>query len=299
MLGKEEFASLEKAGRIAAQALEYGRKLVKKDITLLEVTERIEEKIAYLGGDLAFPVNMSCNSAAAHCAAAPDDTTLLTDQVLKLDVGVSVNGWIGDTAVTVDLSGRHAELVKASREALNKVIKLIKPGITLNEIGKCVEDTITGMGFQPIRNLSGHEVGNYVVHTGLSIPNYPSGEKKEIKDGMIIAIEPFATTGVGLIHEQGNPEIFSIPAYKPVRIGFVRDIVHHLETTYKHMPFSRRSLIPKFSLAQINYTISSLKSAGMVRSYPPLVEQKAGMVSQAEHTMYINENKAVILTKED
>ena len=285
------------AGRITAQALEHGRKLIRKDIPLLEVTEKVEQKIAQLGGKLAFPVNMSCDSIAAHYAAAPNDASIVKNHVLKLDVGVHINGFVADSAITIDLSGENSDLVKASREALNKAIKEIKPGIKLGEIGACVEETITGRGFQPIRNLSGHEVGQYIVHTGISIPNYANGEKTEIEEGMIIAVEPFATTGVGLIKEQGSPEIFSIPVYKPVRIGFVREIVTYLETNYKHMPFSKRSLMPAFSLAQINYALSSLKP--ILREYAPLVEQKGGFVSQAEHTMYITADKAVVLTKED
>ena len=294
MISREDFQDLCKAGRIAAQALEYGKKQVKKNETLLGVTEKVEEKISHLGGQLAFPVNMSCDTIAAHYAAAPNDTTVLHEHVLKLDVGVNINGWIGDNAVTIDLSGQRSELVKASREALNTVIKMLKPGTTLHEIGSTVEEIITDMGFQPIRNLSGHEIGKYIVHTGISIPSYASGEMTDIKEGMIIAVEPFATMGKGVIKEQGTAEIFSIKDYKPVRVGFVRDIVAYCQQHFKFMPFSRRALLPKFSLSQISYAISTLKMNGMLREYPPLVEK--GLVSQAEHSMIIEKDKARVLT---
>jgi len=294
MISDEDLQDLLKAGRIAAQALEYGRKQVKKSATILGGSEKVEEKIFQLGGQLAFPVNMSCDTIAAHYAAAPNDTTVLNEQVLKLDVGVSINGWIGDNAVTIDLSGQHDDLVKASREALNKVIKLLKPGITLHEIGSTVEETITGMGFQPIRNLSGHELGKYIVHTGISIPSYASGEMTPLKEGMIIAVEPFATRGKGVIKEQGTAEIFSVKEYRPLRVGFVRDILNYCQQHYKFMPFSRRALLAKFTLPQVNYALSTLKINGILREYPPLVEK--GLVSQAEHSMIIEKDKARVLT---
>ncbi|MBI4440698.1 type II methionyl aminopeptidase [Candidatus Woesearchaeota archaeon] len=296
---KQDLEDLQKAGHIAAQALQYGTKQVKKEVPLLEVTEKVEQKIDQLGGQLAFPVNMSCDTTAAHYAATPDDKTVLRNQLLKLDVGVNINGFIGDNALTIDLSGEHADLVKASRDALNNVIKLIKPGVTLHEIGATAEETITDMGFQPIRNLSGHEIGKYIVHTGLSIPSYASGEMVPLEEGMMIAIEPFATTGIGLTKEDGQPEIFSITRYKPQRVGFVRDMVSYLEDRFKFMPFSRRALLGKFTLPQVNYTLALLKTQGMLRHYPPLVEKAGGLVSQAEHSMYIEKNKARVLTTTD
>ncbi len=294
MISHEDFQDLCKAGRIAALVLEYGRKQVKKSATLLEVTEKIEQKISQLGGELAFPVNMSSDSIAAHYAAAPNDTTVLNEQVLKLDVGVNINGWIGDNAVTIDLSGQQDDLIKASREALNNVIKMLKSGITLHEIGSTVEETITDLGFQPIRNLSGHEIGKYIVHTGISIPSYASEEMTPMKEGMIIAVEPFATMGKGLIKEHGQAEIFSIKEYKPVRVGFVRDVVNYCQQRYKFMPFSRRALLAKFSLPQLSYALSTLKTNGMLREYPPLVEK--GLVSQAEHSMIVEKDKVRVLT---
>lgn len=298
-LTKEEFKDLQEAGKIASHVLEYGRKLIKKETFLLEVTEKVEDKIKQMGGELAFPVNISCDSIAAHYAASPNDKTEFNEQLVKLDVGVNVNGWLGDNAVSVDLSGNYSELVKASRDALEKVTKILRPGLTLNEIGATIELAITEKGFQPIRNLSGHEIGQYQVHSGLTIPNYASGEMKELQEGMTIAIEPFATTGVGLTMEQKPAEIFSISTYKPIRIGFVRDMVTHLQKNLRYLPFSRRVLMPKFTEAQINYAFSHLKSLGMLHEYPLLVEKKGGIVSQAENTFYLTKDKTILLTSRD
>ena len=174
-MDQEEIEKLKKAGKIAAQVLEYGKGLIKKDASLLEVLDKIEAKIFELGGKLAFPAQISCNHIAAHHCPEEDDKTIFSDQLVCLDVGVHVDGFIGDTAVTVDLSGKHEDLVKASREALENAIKTIKVGVTLGEIGKIIQDTIQRYGFAPIRNLSGHGLGVYEQHTKPSIPKKNSG----------------------------------------------------------------------------------------------------------------------------
>ena len=104
-----------KAGKIAAEALEYGRKLIKPGKSMLELCDDVDKKIKQLGGQPAFPSQVSCDHVAAHFCPAPEDKTVFDKQVVSLDVGVHVNGAIGDNATTVDLSGNHTDLVKASR----------------------------------------------------------------------------------------------------------------------------------------------------------------------------------------
>ena len=165
------------AGKIAAQALKYGGKLIKVGESLLDVTEKVEQKVLDLGAEFAFPPQISLNEIAAHYCADPNDETKFKEgDIAKLDVGVMIDGYIGDNALTVDL-GDNEKLVRASREALNKAIEIIKPGVTLSEIGKTIHDTITGYGFAPVRNLSGHGLDKYVFHDKPSIPNFDNGDR--------------------------------------------------------------------------------------------------------------------------
>ncbi|MBW2963999.1 M24 family metallopeptidase, partial [Candidatus Woesearchaeota archaeon] len=162
-----------KAGMIAAQALEYGRGLVKPGVRILDVANQIEARIVELGGQPAFPVNISFDQTAAHDTPSHDDARVFEEQVVKLDVGVHVNGCVGgDTATTIDLSKKYTDLVKASRDALNAALKVVQVGATLGEIGKEIEDAIQSFGYQPVRNLSGHGIGEWSVHESPSIPNY-------------------------------------------------------------------------------------------------------------------------------
>ena len=92
-----------KAGEIASKAREYGKELIKVGVSHLDVTEKIEAKILELGGGIAFPTQISINNLAAHYTALlGNDFDFKEGDVCKLDLGVHINGAIGDTAVTVD-----------------------------------------------------------------------------------------------------------------------------------------------------------------------------------------------------
>jgi len=293
----EDIAKWRKAGRIAAEIREYGKKQIKKGESLLETTKRIEEKVAASGAQLAFPVQMSCNEIAAHYYPGFDDKQVFAGQLVCLDVGTHIDGCIGDTAVTVDLSGKYSDLIKAAEKALTDSLRIVKPGVKLTEIGKAIQDAITGMGFQPIRNLSGHGLAEYQIHTHPTVPNYNNGDQESLQEGQIIAVEPFATTGSGLIHEKGFPNLFMISQPKNVRLGFVRDIQAKIQT-WNGLPFAKNWLLSKWSEAQVNFALKQFKELGILQEFPPLVERSGGMVSQAEHTLIVGE-KTEILTKAD
>lgn len=282
----------EKAGKIAAEALEYGKGLIKIGVKLLEVSEKVEEKIKKLGGECAFPAQISVNEVAAHyCPFENDETEFKEGDVASLDVGVHVNGSIGDNACSVDLGG-NAELVKASREALNAAIKIFNPGVILSDVGKAIEETIQSFGFNPIRNLSGHGLGEYEIHSAPTVPNFQNMDKTELEDGQVLAIEPFATDGVGYIKEGKDSGIYVLQQLKNTRIASVRKVLNHIMENYKTLPFAGRWL--KFPNA--SFSLRILERDGVLKHYKQLVERGEGLVSQAEHTVVVGD-KPKILTK--
>lgn len=289
----ENIEDWRKAGRIAAEALAYGKSLIVKGASYLDVTEKIEAKIKELGGECAFPAQMSLNDVAAHFTVDPEEDIEFTDQIVSLDVGVHVNGAIGDTACTVDLSGKHADLVKASEEALEAAIKIIKPGIALGEIGKAIHAVIIKYGFSPITNLSGHGLGLYDVHTAPTIPNFDTGDKTKLEKGMVIAIEPFATAGAGIIYESSNANIFMLVDVKPVRNPITRKVLQEI-ANYNNLPFCTRWLAKKFSLPQIKFALRELRNLNILKEFPPLPDKAHGLVSQAEHTILVDEKVEVL-----
>lgn len=283
----------KKAGKIAAEVLSYGKSLVKKGVLLKEVTEKIEAKIRENGAIPAFPVNISLNEIAAHYTPEPNDSSVFRDDLVKIDVGVCYNGAIGDTAATVDLSGKYSKMVKAVEEALENALKIIKPGIQLKEIGGVIEATIKKYGFVPIQNLSGHGLGEYEIHTKFSIPNIDNGDERILEKGDFIAIEPFATTGEGKVVEGSRTEIFSLVAKKPVRNQTARDILKQMEQ-YKTLPVATRYFnFPKFKL---DLALREMERLGIIKLYPILVERAKKPVSQAEHSVYVDD-KPIVLTR--
>lgn len=287
------FEDWKKAGRITAEAREFGRKLIKKDTSILEVAEKIEAEIIKKGARPAFPVNISLNEVAAHGTPEIGDERKFNDELVKLDVGAIYEGAIGDTACTVDLSGKWSELVKASEEALANAIKLCVPGTTLGEIGKTIQETIESHSYKPIRNLSGHGLGINDFHAEPSIPNYDSGDKTKLEEDQIIAIEPFATDGAGMIVEGHNAEIFQLVQSKPLRDTTARQMIKQIQS-YEGLPFTSRWFrFPKF---RVNMALKEMDRNKMIRMFPPLIEKAKGMVSQAEHSLIVKDTP-IVLTK--
>ena len=284
-----------KAGKIAAEVREWSKSLFKPNAKLLDIANAIENKIKEKGALPAFPVNMSLNQAAAHYTPVKDDPIILKDQVIKVDIGVCYEGAIGDTAYTVDLSGKYSKLVEASEKALENAAKILRIGITLGEIGKVIEETIMSYGFEPVRNLSGHGMALYTIHTSPSLPNYNTGEQTKLEKGMIVALEPFATTGVGRIKDSGTVVIYEHIEHKPIRSPIAREVAQEIESL-PDVPFARRWLDEKFGTNKVSLALQLLKANGNIAGHPELVEVEKGIVSQAEHT-YLIEEKVICLTQ--
>ena len=292
----DEIEKYTQAGKIAAEALDYGKKLVKRGSLMVDVLDKIEQNVLDLGAGLAFPAQISCNHIAAHYCPEEDDKTAFSEQLVCLDVGVHVDGFIGDTAATIDLSGKYGNLIKAAEDALSNAIKIIEVGTTLGEIGKTIQETIQKYGFAPVRNLSGHGLGKYEVHTKPSIPNFDNKDKTKIEKGMVFAVEPFASTGAGVVQDSGNATVFELTAKRPVRSPTTRQVLQEIES-YNGLPFTTRWLTRKFG-ARAKLALREMGQLGMLYAHPPLADKDKGIISQAEHTILIdNEGKAIILTK--
>lgn len=282
------------AGKITAEALMFGRRLLKPGAKLIDVADAIDNKIIELGARPAWPTQISLNDVAAHFTAEPDDGIVLKDQVVSLDVGAHIDGIIGDTACTVDLSGRNAKLVEAVKEALKNAIKTVAVGVEIREIGKAIEGSIKKFGFSPVKNLTGHGINKWIIHDEPQVPNYDNGDKTVLKKGQIIAIEPFATTGGGLVDEAERGNIFSLLQARPVRSPFAREIMSFVAENYKNLPFTTRWLTKKFGVGKTNLALKELLQSGSLIAHPPLVEASKGLVSVYEKTLLVDDKVEVL-----
>jgi len=155
-------ALLREAGRIASAARTFGAGLVRAGAPLRDVCAAVEDEIHRRGGGLAFPVQTSRNAVAAHYCPSPDDATVYeAGDLAKLDLGVHLDGWVVDTALTVNVSDRPEgrALVEASRAALDDAIAAAGPGVPIRVLSEAISRAIRSRGFRPVRNLCGHGVG--------------------------------------------------------------------------------------------------------------------------------------------
>jgi len=281
-----------KAGQILAEVLREARPKVEVGASLLEVAEFAENAIKSRGAAPAFPCNISLDRAAAHYTPAPGDKSTFGENMVKLDAGVHVDGYVADAAITVDLSG-HAELTAASQAALEAALELVGPGVSTAAIGAAIERAITGYGFKPVSNLTGHGLSRYDAHAMPTVPNRAVEKGVILKGGDIIAIEPFATSGCGRISEAPINEIYGFTAPRPVRLPQARMLMKEITENYRTLPFARRWL--KWERAE--YALMQLLRSGAVHRYPVLWEVEGALVSQAEHTVVILENGCEVITR--
>ncbi len=285
----------EKAGKLTWKAIEYGKKLIKPGTAYLEIAEKIEEFIRESGGEPAFPPNLSRNNEAAHYSPGIGDKRLVEEKdVVKLDLGVHIDGFIGDAAITIDLSGENGKLVEASEKALENALSIVKAGQDSRKVSEEIAKTIREYGLEPIRNLGGHVISRWLLHTGYSIPNAPAGNFK-LQEGMIIAIEPFATLGSGVVHDGPETTIFAIEGKPKVRSPTARRVYSYALEKFKTLPFNERYLLPVASGFQLKAALRELSLAGAFHPYPILLD--SGLVSQREVTVLVEKDSCKILTK--
>ncbi len=278
------------AGRILSEVRAEAAKMVTVGESLLKVAEFTENLILEKGGEPAFPVNISRNDEAAHSTPSFNDKSVFGNDMVKLDIGVHIDGYIADTAITVDLSG-NPKLVEAANAALEEAIKFIHAGVNTSDIGGVIVDTISSFGFKPIINLTGHGLAQYIQHAPPAIPNKRMPGGVILETGDVIAIEPFATNGAGKIRDAGNAEIYHVVSDRPVRHPSARALMQQIEK-YKTLPFAKRWLGER-----VDFALVQLVKAHIIQPYPILKEVQGGLISQAEHTIIVTEDGCEVITR--
>jgi len=300
-VGGEALRAYLEAGRIAARVREEAAKLVKPGTRLVEICEFVERKTIELGGKPAFPCNISINDVAAHYTPTIDDEGVIPDDaVVKLDLGVHVDGYIADTAVTIDTSGKWETLLEAVREALEKALETVRPGTRFAETGRVIAETITSYGYKPIVNLGGHSLDRYRIHAGESIPNmYDPTVPGKYRAGRAYAIEPFGTNGEGLVYEGDLVTIYALvrPTLRRRLDPFTRTVLEAIKERFYTLPFSERWLSDLTEdVTRLRRALQKLSKMGFLVKYPVLIERKHGIVAQFEHTVILTLDGEAIVT---
>jgi len=293
------YANFEKAGKIAASVIKEAPKLVLPGESYFDIAESLEKMIVDAGGLPGFPAGISVNEIAAHFTPEADNVVLIGEtDVVKIDIGAQIEGCIGDTAVTVDLSGEHGKLCEASSAALDAAIACIRPGMDVGEVGAAIEHEITSRGFRPIENLTGHKIEPYLLHAGVDMPNIRTNGGCAIQEGDIFAIEPFSSTGSGHVADTSQVEIFALQATPKLRMKYSRELLEHIVRNYFSLPFAERWLRGVFnSRLTLSTALRELLNSGALHPYPVLRDTGKGMVSQFEHTVIVEHDSAKPITK--
>lgn len=271
---------------------------------LLEIAEKLELRIIELGARAAFPVNLSINEIAAHSTPAPGDT-LVARGLLKVDVGVHIDGNVADTAISLNLDNNpeYQKLIDASAASLASAISLIKKSMLdkgdcpkIREVGAAISKSMSSFGAQAVQNLSGHAIEQYILHAGITIPNYDNAQEKTLPSGLY-AIEPFATllSGKGTVRDGRPSGIFSLLKESPARDLFAREVLQFIKDNYGTLPFCTRWLHAKFGSRAL-LALARLEQSGIIRQYEQLIESSRSPVAQAEHTLYITEKEVIVTT---
>jgi methionyl aminopeptidase len=296
---KDALKKFERAGRILRETREEMRRFVRENMPIIEVCEKAESLIRKKGAEPAFPCNVSINEIAAHYTSPPNDSSRIPEKsIVKVDIGAHVDGYVADTAVTVSFDPEYESLVKTAETALEKAVENIGPGVSTSKLGTIIEGTIRSYGYKPISNLTGHQVGRYLVHAGTSLPNVAHIFSSKIKLGGVYAIEPFVTlqNAAGKVEDGEEATIFRLFKPRSLRSTHAKQLLKHIEQNFRTLPFAERwlqGIVPKEHHRE---AFRELLSSKAIMGYPVFVEASRKPVAQAEHTVLIVEKGCVVLT---
>jgi methionyl aminopeptidase len=298
-----------KSGKLASKIRTEASKMIKEGTLVIDLVEYVESEILKSGAQIAFPCNVSLNEVAAHYTSpAKDKTVIRAGDMVKLDLGAMVDGYIADTAITIIADGNidenytqdeinlHEEIVEASEAGLEAAIATARAGIEVSKIGAAVHEAISEYHLNPIFNLTGHSLEQNNLHAGISIPNYDNHDNYILEEGQAIAIEPFATNGEGIVNDAPGHYIFSYLANKPFRMKNTQRVLKHIQNNHRYVPFSGRWITDEFGERKGNIALKQLSGAMAIYPYAPLREKKNCFVSQKEHTVIIEKEGCTVTT---
>ena len=325
------------AGHVARRTLEAIKDEIKVGARWHDVIESAERYIHRHGGKPAFPCTISVNDIAAHYTTdhlltppegLDDDMVFNKGDLVKLDIGVHIHGAIADNAMTIEVGngGNHTDQIRAAKDARDASIEQMHPGTPWFKVGAAAEQVAIDAGFEPIRNLCGHQLELYNLHAGTSVPSYACGPdnpgfKGTVPSGGIFAIEPFNTTGksgmVENIAPRHSSNIYRVTGDVAIKKAVAKKklkplgarLAHYIEERYVTLPFAERWAFPLMEkpfpqeneesrIRKWNALIKKLISIRFLETYHALRCADGGMIGQYEHTVWITDGGAEVLTIE-
>ena len=298
----------EKSGKVVSKVRKMAVNHVTADMKILELVNFVESNIVKLGGEIAFPCNISINEITAHYTSPPGDESIIKNgDLVKIDLGAHVDGYIADSAVTVlvgdadsvlteDEKELNLKMIETAQEALESAISTIKDGVELGKIGTAIEETINNKGLNSVSNLGGHSMDQYILHSAYSVPNIKEENRHKIEEGDVLAIEPFATNGVGRVDDLNEAYIFKFLRQRPMRMIQAKRLLETIAKNFRNLQFSQRWLIDQNNEKHLNMAMRQLISSRAIYPYHVLKEKSNARVAQAEHTVIVEPDGCKVIT---
>ena len=288
-----------KAGKIAGEVRENVRQKDWIGSTLAEICDYVESEIIKRGAKCAFPVNTSLNEIAAHYTAEPNDPKTVSDSdLVKIDLGAQINGYIADTAVTVNYDPQYDSLVQAAENALQAAMSMIKVGVKSKDVGRKIQNTIMDMGLKPIANLSGHSLDQYTIHAGKTVPNMWTIGSFSFSENEAFACEPFVTTknALGFVRNGKIKNIFALASRKMTKDDEADKLLEYIWNNFNMLPFALRWIVKEWEEKEARRLLDFLVKKKVVKAYAILVEANGKTVAQAEHTFIPTQTGVTVTT---
>ncbi|KAJ2246251.1 Methionine aminopeptidase 2 [Coemansia sp. RSA 455] len=313
-LNEQQLVDLRRAAEVHREVRQYARSVIRPGMDLTTIAELIEngtrtlvEERGFESG-IGFPTGLSINHCAAHYTPnAGDFVEIKEDDVLKVDFGVHVNGHIIDSAFTMAWNDRYKPLLDAVKDATNTGIREAGIDVRLGDIGAAIQEVMESyeieldgkvLPIRPIRNLCGHNIGQYLIHSGKSVPIVANRDQTRMEEGELFAIETFGTTGSGYVQEEGVCSHYAKTSDGNPRLPSAKKLLHSITKNFGTLPFCRRYL-DRIGEKQYYLGLRHLVDQDIVTAYPPLVDIKGSYTAQAEHTFILRPTVKEVLSRGD
>lgn len=311
------YNELRLAAEAHRQTRQYMQKWIKPGMTMIEICEELETTARRLIGEkgleagLAFPTGCSRNHCAAHYTPnAGDPTVLQYDDVTKIDFGTHIKGRIIDCAFTLSFNSKYDKLLEAVKDATNTGIREAGIDVRLCDIGAAIQEVmesyeveLEGKTYQvkSIRNLNGHSISPYRIHSGKTVPIVKGGETTRMEENEFYAIETFGSTGRGMVHDDMDcshyMKNFDTP-FVPLRLQSSKQLLGLINKNFGTLAFCKRWL-DRAGATKYQMALKDLCDKGVVEAYPPLCDVKGCYTAQYEHTIMLRPTCKEVVSRGD
>lgn len=316
-LNSTMYNDLRKAAEIHRRVRKFAKNYIKPGLAMTDIANSIEDSTRKycdadgIDGGVGFPTGLSLNHCAAHYTPNAGDKIFLQQQdVLKVDIGVHVNGRIIDSAFSVAFDEKYDNLLAAVKAATNTGIREAGIDVRLTDIGEAIQEVMESYEIELegkthpikcIRNLCGHNIGQYQIHGGKSVPIVKNGDNTKMEEGECFAIETFGSTGAGLVRNEGEcshyAKIVGV-GHIPLRLNRAKQLLATIDKHFGTLPFCRRYL-DRLGEDKYLLALNNLVRSGVVQDYPPLVDTKGCYTAQFEHTLILRPTCKEVISRGD